>query len=416
VQADGPGPAGDSISLRSLIPSVYLPTFLFSVGQGAVIPIVPLFAGELGASVALASLTVGMRGIGTMLMDLPGGILESKLGDKFVMIAGTTIVGIVAVGASLSTSPFQLALLMLLMGGGWSFWLLARLAYVSEMVPSHQRGRVLSVVGGTNRIGNFVGPLIGGFVGHEYGLESVFYVQAVLGLASVVAMSLTINAANRTSRSEAASIYGAFASLLKAHYKIFATAGFAVIMLQLLRQARQVFLPLWGKSIGLDVADIGIAFSISTAVDMALFYPAGHVMDRWGRKWVAVPSLVVLSVSVALIPLANGFGLLALVAMLSGLGNGIGAGIAMTLGADFAPDDARGEFLGLWRFVGDVGTAGGPLLIGALAGLASLSAASAVVAGFGLFGAVLLAKLVPEPLRRGVTPIPAALALDGEGE
>lgn len=416
MQADGPGPAGDSISLRSLIPSVYLPTFLFSVGQGAVIPIVPLFAGELGASVALASLTVGMRGIGTMLMDLPGGILESKLGDKFVMIAGTTIVGIVAVGASLSTSPFQLALLMLLMGGGWSFWLLARLAYVSEMVPSHQRGRVLSVVGGTNRIGNFVGPLIGGFVGHEYGLESVFYVQAVLGLASVVAMSLTINAANRTSRSEAASIYGAFASLLKAHYKIFATAGFAVIMLQLLRQARQVFLPLWGKSIGLDVADIGIAFSISTAVDMALFYPAGHVMDRWGRKWVAVPSLVVLSVSVALIPLADGFGLLALVAMLSGLGNGIGAGIAMTLGADFAPDDARGEFLGLWRFVGDVGTAGGPLLIGALAGLASLSAASAVVAGFGLFGAVLLAKLVPEPLRRGVTPIPAALALDGEGE
>jgi MFS family permease len=357
-----------------------------------------------------------MRGIGTMVMDLPGGILESKLGDKFVMIAGTTIVGIVAVGASLSTSPFQLALLMLLMGGGWSFWLLARLAYVSEMVPAHQRGRVLSVVGGTNRIGNFVGPLIGGFVGHEFGLESVFYVQAALGLASVVAMSLTINPSNRTSRSEAASIYGPFASLLKAHYKLFATAGFAVIMLQLLRQARQVFLPLWGKSIGLDVADIGIAFSISTAVDMALFYPAGTVMDRWGRKWVAVPSLAVLSVSVALIPLAHGFGLLALVAMLSGLGNGIGAGIAMTLGADFAPDEARGEFLGLWRFVGDLGTAGGPLMIGALAAVASLSAASAVVAGFGLFGAVLLAKLVPEPLRRGVAPLPTALALEGEGE
>ncbi len=412
----GPAAPQPSISLRSLLPSVYLPTFLFSVGQGAVIPVVPLFSSELGASIALASLTVGMRGIGTMLMDVPGGILESKLGDKFVMIAGTAIVAVVAVGASLSTSPLQLCLLMLLMGCGWSFWLLARLTYVSEKVPSHQRGRVLSVVGGTNRIGNFVGPLIGGFMGREFGLESVFYVQAALGIASVVAMYLAVNDSNRTVASAHDSIYGAFSSTLRNNHRIFVTAGFGVIMLQLLRQARQVFLPLWGKSIGLDVADIGIAFSISTAVDMALFYPAGQVMDRWGRKWVAVPSLLVLSASVALIPLADGFALLALVAMLSGLGNGIGAGVAMTLGADFAPEDARGEFLGIWRFVGDVGTAGGPMVIGALTAAASLSAASAVVAGLGFFGALLLAKLMPEPLRRGGPAPPPELVLEGDGE
>jgi MFS family permease len=336
---------------RSLIASVYLPTFLFSVGQGAVIPAVPLLAVNLGASAALASLIVGMRGIGTLALDVPGGILESKLGDKFVMVAGTGLVALVAIGASFSTSPLQLALLMLVMGGGWSFWLLARLAYVSEAVPAHQRGRVLSVVGGTNRIGNFVGPLVGG-------------------------------------------------STLSAHRRIFATAGFAVIMLQLLRQARQVFLPLWGKSIGLDIQEISLVFSFSTAIDMLLFYPAGNVMDRWGRKWVAVPSLLVLSASVAMIPLAHGFALLAVVGLLAGFGNGIGAGLAMTLGADFAPPETRGEFLGMWRFVGDVGTAGGPLLIGLLAGIATLGAASVTVACFGLAGALLLMRLVPEPLRR----------------
>lgn len=384
------------------------------MGQGAVIPVVPLFAGELGASVALASLTVGMRGLGTLLMDLPGGALESRFGDKFVMVTGTVIVVLVAIGASLATSPLQLAVLMLLMGCGWSFWILARLAYVSEMVPAHQRGRVLSVVGGTNRIGNFVGPLIGGFAGREFGLETVFYVQATLGLAAALAMVIAVNPSNRTRVSEHASIAGAFRATLKSHHRIFATAGFAVIMLQLLRQARQVFLPLWGESIGLDVADIGIAFSISTAVDMALFYPAGLVMDRWGRKWVAVPSLIVLSLSVGLIPLADGFAQLAVIAMLAGLGNGIGAGVAMTLGADFAPDDARGEFLGLWRFVGDLGTAGGPAIIGVLAGAASLAAASAAVAALGFFGAFLLARFVPEPLHH--RPVPAvALAADGEG-
>jgi MFS family permease len=385
---------------RSLIASVYLPTFLFSVGQGAVIPAVPLLAVNLGASAALASLIVGMRGIGTLALDVPGGILESKLGDKFVMVAGTGLVALVAIGASFSTSPLQLALLMLVMGGGWSFWLLARLAYVSEAVPAHQRGRVLSVVGGTNRIGNFVGPLIGGAVGGAFGLSAIFYVQAAVGFAAVLVMVVSVGSTNRTRGVEHSDILGTFGSTLSAHRRIFATAGFAVIMLQLLRQARQVFLPLWGKSIGLDIQEISLVFSFSTAIDMLLFYPAGNVMDRWGRKWVAVPSLLVLSASVAMIPLAHGFALLAVVGLLAGFGNGIGAGLAMTLGADFAPPETRGEFLGMWRFVGDVGTAGGPLLIGLLAGIATLGAASVTVACFGLAGALLLMRLVPEPLRR----------------
>jgi MFS family permease len=295
---------------------------------------------------------------------------------------------------------------MLVMGAGWAFWQLARLAFVSEIVPAQQRGRVLSVVGGTNRIGNFVGPLIGGFVGREFGLNAIFYVQAAVGISAALVMVFSVNSSNRTRVTHSAGVFKTFRSTLKEHRRIFATAGFAVIMLQLLRQARQVFLPLWGKSIGLDIQEISIVFSISTAIDMLMFYPAGHVMDHWGRKWVAVPSLMILSLSVALIPLSHGFALLALIGLLAGFGNGIGAGIAMTLGADFAPPSTRGEFLGLWRFVGDVGTAGGPLLIGLLAGIASLGAASVVVAAFGVAGAVLLTKVVPEPLKRA----PPALA------
>jgi MFS family permease len=341
-----------------------------------------------------------MRGVGTMALDVPGGILESKLGDKFVMIAGTALVAVVAIGASFSSSPAQLGLLMLVMGAGWAFWQLARLAFVSEIVPAHQRGRVLSVVGGTNRIGNFIGPLIGGFVGHQFGLSAIFYVQAALGITAALVMVFSVNASNRTRLAHDGSIFGTFGQTLRAHRRIFAMAGFAVIMLQLLRQARQVFLPLWGKSIGLDIQSISIVFSISTAIDMLMFYPAGHVMDRWGRKWVAAPSLLILSLSVGLIPLTHGFALLALVGLLAGFGNGSGAGIAMTLGADFAPPETRGEFLGIWRFVGDAGTAGGPLLIGFLAGIASLGAASVTVAALGLTGAFLLMKVVPEPLKR----------------
>jgi MFS family permease len=390
----------DDFQIRSLIPSVYLPTLLFSIGQGAILPVIPLYALSLGASVAGASFVVSMRGIGTMLLDVPGGILESRLGDKAVMMLGTALVALVAVGASFATSPLVLAFLILLMGGGWSFWLLARLAYVSEIVPLAQRGRALSVVGGTNRIGTFIGPILGGFMGREFGLESVFYLQAVLGLCAAIVMAFSVRKSVRLEDRDELGVYQRFANTVTGHYKVFLTAGLAVVALQLLRQARQVFIPLWGDSIGLDVAQIGLIFGLSSAIDMTLFYPVGAAMDRWGRKWVAIPSLIVLSLSLALIPVSDSFLTLAFVGLLAGLGNGLGAGVGMTLGADFAPEEARGEFLGVWRLVGDIGTAGGPLIIGLLAAVATLGAASAAVAGIGMAGAALLAVFVPEPLRR----------------
>ena len=54
-------------------------------------------------------------------------------------------------------------------------------------------------------------------------------------------------------------------------------------------------------------------------------------------------------------------------ALLLGFGNGLGAGTMMTLGADLAPSRSRGEFIGIWRFIGDGGSVGGPLIVGTVA-------------------------------------------------
>src|SRR5205807_3017083 len=97
--------------LSSLTWSVYLPTFLFAVGQGAVVPVAPLFARHLGASVAMASLIVGLRAVGQMIFDMPAGIAVSRWGDKWAMVMGTALVGIVAVGSAFSRSSAVYALL-----------------------------------------------------------------------------------------------------------------------------------------------------------------------------------------------------------------------------------------------------------------------------------------------------------------
>jgi len=88
------------------------------------------------------------------------------------------------------------------------------------------------------------------------------------------------------------------------------------------------------------------------------------------------------------------------VGLLVGFGNGLGSGIVMTLGADFSPVAGRAQFLGAWRVCGDIGTAGGPLIIAGVTGLVSLGAASVSMGGVGVLGVVLMFFLMPETLVR----------------
>jgi MFS family permease len=199
---------------------------------------------------------------------------------------------------------------------------------------------------------------------------------------------------------EGLSVYARLVQTMVRNRRSFLTWGLAVITLQIIRGSRQVLIPLWGDHVGLDVATIGLVVGLSSGIDMLLFYPVGVMMDRWGRKWVATSSLVVLAVGLALLPLSHTLETLLLVGVLTGIGNGLGTGIVMTLGADLSPMIGRGEFLGVWRLVGDVGTAGGPLVIGAIAQAITLGAAALVAAGVGVVGAIFLAAVAAETLKQ----------------
>jgi MFS family permease len=127
-------------------------------------------------------------------------------------------------------------------------------------------------------------------------------------------------------------------------------------------------------------------------------------MDRFGRKWSAVPSMLLLGASLLLVPLTNSFETLLVVGLVSGFANGLGSGIGMTLGADLAPPGSQGEFLGVWRFVTDIGTSAGPFLVAGVATVSTLGVACVATGGVGLAGAAVMAFLAPETLRRRDPP------------
>jgi len=184
-------------------------------------------------------------------------------------------------------------------------------------------------------------------------------------------------------------------SVLAEHRRVLMTLGVGVLFISAGRATRVSIVPLWAESQGIDAATTSVLFGISAGVDMLLFYPGGAIMDRFGRVFVAVPSTLVLGLGFVLLPFTSSSVTVGLVAALMGLGNGISAGVVMTLGADASPAHARAQFLGGWRLCADLGNALGPLVIGAVSLLAPLAAAAVAMGAITWLGSGWLAKWVP---------------------
>lgn len=388
--------ADDSVTLRDLAPAAFLPPALFAVGQGAIAPVVVISATDLGASPAMAALVVGTAGLGQIVADIPAGSLVHRYGERPMMLgaAGLTVLALLSCIFAPNLALFALSIFMT--GAGTAVWLLARQAYITEVVPYRLRARAMSTLGGVFRIGLFIGPFIGAAVMHVTGLWGAYAVHIVAALVAAgvlfLVKDLSIDTNERTGPIRARKSVG---TLVVEQRSIFATLGTGVLVVSAVRAARQVVLPLWGQHLGLSPAAISVIFGISGAVDMLFFYPAGKVMDRFGRVWVATPSMSGLGLSLIFLPLAQSAGALTVVGLVMGVGNGMSSGLVMTLGADHAPPDQRPVFLGVWRVFADAGNGVGPFVVGGIAAAASLGVGIAAMGVVGLIGAGWLGWWIP---------------------
>jgi MFS family permease len=366
------------------------------VGQGAVIPVLPLYATELGASLALAGVLAGTRGLGTMLADLPAGIWVARFGERRVMLAAAIVLSLVGLGVSLRPPLPVFGGLVLLMGAAWAVFNVARINYLTDAVPIESRGRIMSTLGATQRAGLVIGPLLGGLAIAWFGLAGSFHLQALMGLAAVTCLFIWMEPSDGMTAEPKPQ--QRLPEIARTHRRTFLTAGLAVAALQVVRSARDVGLPLWAELHGMTPAQVSTLFAAMFALDMAVFYPVGVALDRIGRRAVFISSTLLMSVGLAALAFATSTTAIVTVGLLTGLGNGMSSGINLTISSDFAPSLGRAEFLGMFRLVTDVGTGAGPVLIGVTAALSGLAAALMTAALTGLLGLAWFVKTVPETL------------------
>lgn len=378
--------------------AAYGPTLLAYIGFGAVIPMEALQARALGASVGLAAFITALDGIAQVVGDLPAGHVAERLGEKWAIILAclvdAALMALVYYGRSLPI----LALAVFIHGLTGSIFGLARQSYLTEMIPLRYRARAMSSMGGVFRIGTFVGPLAGAAIIARWNLSTAFAFSAIMSLLAAaitfVMPELPSDVAQRRRRS-VAEPGPRMRDILHAHRTDLLTVGIGCLALMLVRAGRQTLIPLWAESHGISPATTSLIYSLSMLCDVVLFYPGGAVMDRFGRWWVTVPATIVMSLGFLVLPLAHTTAAITAVACLLGLGNGVTAGVVMTLGADYSPAVGRNLFLAGWRLLSDSGTALGPVVITVAATVASLGLSSLALALLGLVGAGWLARWVP---------------------
>lgn len=395
VKRDGSSVVAVAFPLRPVVFGALVPALLFGIAIGIALPIIPASATRLGADLAVAGLLAALLPIGKVLSDLPAGALASRIGDDNAMVLAAMLGVIAFAGAALAPSLLVLEVSILLLGCSTAVFHLARHAYLTEVTPATHRARVMSTLGGMHRLGYFVGPFLGALVLVGGSISPAYWMATgCAALALIALLAARSPRADRPARVRPAERV-TLVSVARAHRRPLVSLGTASLLVGAVRGARQTVLPLWGEHLGLDPATVSLIFGLSGALDIVLFYPAGHVMDRLGRLWVAIPSMVTMGLAMALLPLTSSVVSMSLVAGLLGLGNGLGAGIIMTLGADVAPAEGRSAFLGIWRLFQDAGEGMGPLVITAGAAVGSLAGGIWVTATFGGLASWAMARWVP---------------------
>lgn len=271
-------PADDSFSIRAVALAAFLPTMIFSIGEGAIIPIIPVVASNLGAGLAMAAFIGAMIMVGELLGDVPSGWVVAKVGERGAMIWSAALC-IVGLGICLF-SPTTLALTIgvFLIGIATSVFALARHAFMTSYVPLRYRARALSTLGGVFRCGWFVGPFLSaGLIAAVGDTHVVFWVHIIACALAVVVLVIVPDpsetiAARRaeadvpqveTGKIEALHRTEGLMRTIWGHREVLSRMGVGAALIGGLRSSRTVILPLYAVAIGLSDARTALIIGIA---------------------------------------------------------------------------------------------------------------------------------------------------------
>ncbi len=382
---------------RRALPIAAIVTFLGFIDTNLLIPIIALYASELGASIGTVGLIVGLYSLTHTPANLVFGQLIDRIGYKFPLVAGLIGDALSMFLYSVSWLPVHLALVRALHGITGASVGPATMSIIAGYSERKQKGRSMSFYGIAIGTATLVGFGLSGVIARGLGIKAVFWLgTALLAIGAVLSVVLPggrkhVEGKVRMSAEGLKKVQDLFRrkGLLVAYCAIFAHyISFGSVV---------TLLPLRVKSLGMDALHVGVLLAIFSITFILLQFISGSLSDRVGRVIPTASGLSLGIVSLIVMPLAASFPPLAMVMVLYGLAFGLLFPAVSALVTDHAAPEEVGMATGMFHALLTTGVAvGAPLMgwVGGVLGVESGLALSSVFMGLALVIVLGLARKV----------------------
>jgi MFS family permease len=311
------------------------------------IPVVPLFAQELGAGTVLVGLINSAFLLTTGVCSFPLGLLADRWGRKLVVTGGLIISLATGLLLAVSTAPWHLITIYLFFGLGLAAVGPTLMAYVADFSPPTHLGRSYGAYTLAIYSGMSLGPALGGWLAHWLGFRLLFVAAGVLvGLVAWLAVAFLPGHRVLAKPREAAPHPAPSWRALLRHRPLLAcwliTFGSCFGLGMFI-----TFAPLYAVEQGLTVGEVGFIFALQAAVNALSRIPCGRLSDRLGSRWLlAVVGFLTLGASLAGFGLAQTLPQFLLAAAVLGIAMGMGFTPVGALIAEVVPPASRGLAMG----------------------------------------------------------------------
>ncbi|MBW2198727.1 MAG: MFS transporter [Deltaproteobacteria bacterium] len=333
-------------------------------GVGIVVPLLPIYAHDLGASGLYIGLIFGAFSISrTFLLPYFGRKSDQK-GRKPFIVAGLFAYTVVSLAFMLSNSVESLIALRFLQGIASAMIMPAVQAYVGEITPTGREGFTMGLFNMSMFLGLSIGPLIGGIIRDRFSLGTSF---ASMGFLTFLGFMLSFFLLPPT-KSERVVSRGIEPLPWKWVLQDKEMAGLFFFRLAYAACIGVIwsFLPVLADvEFSLSSSSIGILVAIGVFSSGLLHVPMGFMADRVNRKMMVVAGGLIITYAIFSFDWADSYGDLLSASILFGLGGGVSMPALMALAVLKGGEiDGMGSVMGLLAMAHSLGMLAGSLLAG----------------------------------------------------
>ena len=341
-----------------------------------------LYALKLGAPPFALGVLAATFAVFPMLLSWLSGRLSDRFGSRRLLLLGTAGGGLGMLLPTLVPGLPAVFMAGAIFGLASAFFNVPIQNLVGLLSKPHERAKNYSNYNLVGSVGSLFGPLLVGFSIDRSGYALSFSYLVALSLLPVALLAIW-GGALPNDRSESAPM-GSVRDLLSdpGVRRVLATTSLQHAGEDVL----QVYLPVYGHSIGLSASVIGIVLACNSGARIASRLILTRAIAWLKEENVLAYAFFLAAATFVLIPLLRGAPMLALLAFLFGLGMGCGTPITMMLMYNLSAQGRSGEALGLRLTVNQLTRVVGPVafgFIGSAFGLTPLFWINAFMLGAG---------------------------------